>query len=434
MNANAWQSPFFVCFVFFYIAHLSVEIGLILINRQHLQKQRSVPDFFKPFITNDTFEKSQAYTLAKQNFALWPILFSAAVFWLVIGTGLLSGIDKWLSSLFTLKSLTHAVAFCVLVGALFSASHLPLKIYRIFVLEERFGFNTMTLKLFWRDQLKALILGLVVMVPVLYLLFWCMQIFANSWWLWGFALMMSLQLIITAIYPTFLAPLFNHFTPLPDGELKSKIEQLAHKIQFRMAGIFTIDGSKRSQHANAYFSGIGRFRRIVLFDTIVKQMHTGELIAVLAHEMGHNVKKQIIKGLLLSAIMSIALFYVVGILIQSPDFFGGFALEPSHHAGIVLFSAISGAFLFPLTPLFNMLSRKHEFEADAFAAQVTGSPQDMQSALLKLTRDNLSQLSPHPWYSFFHYSHPTTEERLLALQSHKITPSLFNSSATSYRV
>ncbi len=341
------------------------------------------------------------------------------MFWTIIGSGILAHLDIWLQGALPGLERTQAVLFCIGVSGLFAICNLPLKIYHIFVLEERFGFNTMTFKLFCKDQIKALLLGLVITVPVLYLLFWCMQTFANTWWFWGFVLMMSVQLLITAIYPTFLAPLFNRFVPLPDGELKNQITALASNIQFRMAGIFTIDGSKRSQHANAYFSGLGRFRRIVLFDTIVKQMHTGELVAVLAHEMGHNIKQHILKGLLLSTLMSFVLFYVLGILLKSQDFFNGFGLIPSQHAGLVIFALVSGVFLFPLTPLFNALSRKHEYEADAFAALATQAPQDMQTALLKLTRDNLSQLSPHPWYSFFHHSHPTTAERLLALQQQK---------------
>ena len=420
MSITSFASPFFVAFVLFYAAHLAVEMGLILVNKRHLQKQLTVPSFFQTVIMPETFAKSQNYTLAKQNFALWQIAISSLTFWLIILSGVLQKIDLALP--FANWPLTHAVLYCLLVGGLFSILALPLKLYRIFVLEQRFGFNTMTLGLFCKDQIKGTVLTLLLLTPLLYALFWLMRSYPNSWWLLGYGLFMTVQWLAVALFPTFLAPLFNRFTPLAEGELKQQIEALAKQLDFRMAGLFTVDGSTRSQHANAYFAGMGRWRRIVLFDTLVKQLSTAELVAVLAHEMGHNVKQHVFKGLLLSATLSLLLFYVLQFLLQNADFFMGFGLNPSLHVGLVLFVAVSGVFLFPLTPLFNALSRKHEYEADAFAAATTKDSQSMQSALLKLTRDNLSQLSPHPWYSFFHYSHPTTEERLTALQ-HQIAVS-----------
>jgi STE24 endopeptidase len=230
--------------------------------------------------------------------------------------------------------------------------------------------------------------------------------------------MMGFQLLTAAIFPVILAPLFYKFVPLQEGELKERLIALAQQIKFKMAGIFTIDGSRRSTHSNAFFAGIGKTRRIVLFDTLVDQLSTTEIVAVLGHEMGHNVKKHIQKSLLLSAAASLLGFYLLSLCLKWPTFFQTFAVpEPNLAVGFVLFGLLSGVFTFPFNPITKWISRRNEYESDAFSVEVTKEKEAMKTSLIKLSRDNLSNLTPHPWYSFYHYSHPTTAERVAAIEA-----------------
>lgn len=420
----AFQTTFFWIFLAFYLLSEFVHVGLDVLNHTHTKKQKTLPEFFNNVFDQTTFEKSQKYTLAKQRFGLFQHFFSIPFFWVLIflygfffldvlaqiGSIAIEHYLHWHSDL------NRSVLFCLLVMFYFSFVGFPFQIYRTFVLEEKFGFNKTTLKIFIVDRIKGLFLSLFLSVPLLYLVFWFMATSGDSWWLWVWVSLMTFQFLMTALFPTFIAPLFNKFTPLADGELKTKIESLAQKINFKMSGIYTIDGSKRSGHSNAYFAGLGKMRRIVLFDTLIEQLTTDELVAVLAHEMGHNVKNHILKGIILSALMSFIGLFVLSLLVSWPDFYQAFQINPSSHAALIIFSVCSGVFLFPITPFMNWFSRKNEYEADAFAAQVTNDPKSMQNSLLKLTKENLSQMAPHRWYSFFHYSHPTTKERIEALQ------------------
>jgi len=245
-----------------------------------------------------------------------------------------------------------------------------------------------------------------------------MNRFGHSlWWLYVWILLALVQLVMTTVFPVLIVPLFNKLTPLEEGSLKQRIEAIAEKVRFKMSGVFTMDGSKRSAHSNAYFAGMGRFRRIVLFDTLVKSLSESELVAVLAHEMGHNKKKHVRTGLLLGLGASFLGLFVLSRVIHAPWLYEAFGFDlPSSYAALFVFMKASGPFTFFLEPLFSMLSRKHEYEADRFASQVIGTPQPMIQGLVKLTKDNLSNLTPHPLYSFFYYSHPTVMERITALE------------------
>lgn len=412
MNLSALNSVFFWMFLCFYLLHEILELGLDLLNFKHTKSQTDIPDFFKDKISTQQFERTKEYTLTKLKFGIFSHFCKQPFFWALIFLNGFQFLDSLAAQYTTANSLSHSVLFCFLIGMYFSIISLPFGLYSTFVIEERFGFNKMTFKTFLVDLVKSSILGITIGVPLLYLVFWFMQKSGNLWWLWVWGSITAFQLLISAIYPTFIAPIFNKFTPLEDGELKNKITELAHKIKFKMSGIFTIDGSKRSAHSNAYFAGMGKFRRIVLFDTLRKQLSDNELLAVLAHEMGHNVKKHILKSTLLSTIMSLIGLFVMSLLMKWPDFYTAFNINtPSAHTAFIIFGLSSGTFTFPLTPIMNLLSRKYEYEADQFAAEQTQNPQFLKTALVKLTKENLSNLAPHPLYSFFHYSHPTTEER-----------------------
>jgi STE24 endopeptidase len=239
----------------------------------------------------------------------------------------------------------------------------------------------------------------------------------SYWWLWAFLFVFAFQFLMLILYPTLIAPLFNKFELLKDAELGERILALADRVGFKTSGIYTMDGSKRSTHSNAYFTGIGKSKRIVLFDTLLEQMTADQVLAVLAHEMGHYKMKHVLRMLIVQGIFLLVGFYVLSFLVDYEPLFRAFGLErPSNYAALVLFSLLSGPATFYLTPLLNLLSRKHEYEADRFAATVLKDSRPMEEALIRLTIKNLSNLTPHPWYSAYHYSHPTTVERISAIR------------------
>jgi STE24 endopeptidase len=245
-----------------------------------------------------------------------------------------------------------------------------------------------------------------------------MEATGSYWWIWTFFFISVFQLVMVIIYPTLIAPLFNRFEPLPEGELRNQILRLADQVGFKTNGIFSMDGSKRSSHSNAYFTGIGKAKRIVLFDTLIEQMTIDQGLAVLAHEMGHYKRKHIRRMLIVQTVFLFAGLYCLSLLVNYRPFFTAFGLDhPSNYAALVLFSLLSGPFVFFLGPLLNALSRKHEYEADRFAIETLHNARPMEEALVNLTVKNLSNLTPHPWYSAYHYSHPTPTERISAIRA-----------------
>ena len=408
---------FFWLFAGLFTLHQIWEVALTILNNQEMEKNRGkIPDYFKDKIDAERYAKSIAYNLAKARFGLVVRAYDVAVVWTIILSGCLDLLDRWLSG-FRLAPLIHSVVYCGAVGLALMVIRIPVSLYSHFVLEEKFGFNKMTGKTFVIDLIKGIVLGAALGGPILALVFWIYQKAGAWWWLWAFAAVYGFQFLMAAVYPTLLAPIFNKFTPLPDGTLKEAITNLAQKIRFKMSGIFTIDGSKRSAHSNAYFAGMGRMRRIVLFDTLQKQLTEREIIAVLGHEMGHNKLKHIQKQLILGFVLSLAGFWILSVLMNWPPFFTAFgAGVPAPHKALVIFSLFSGHFTFILPAITNGLSRKYEYQADRFSVDVVKDPESMASALVALCRENLSNLTPHPLYSFYHYTHPTTLERVRAIQ------------------
>jgi len=265
-------------------------------------------------------------------------------------------------------------------------------------------------------MLKGVAISAVIGIPVLIVLFWFMDRTGPFWWIWAFAAMTVFQIVMSILAPLVIAPLFNKFTPLPDGSLKDRINDLASRLGFRTRGIFVVDSSKRSRHTNAYFTGLGRAKRIVLFDTLVSSHTEEEIVSVLAHEIGHEKRHHVRNGLLLSAAVSLVGFWILSLLLHWTPLYEAFGFaQPGYPALLVLLAFCSPPFTFWLQPLFSLRSRRQEYEADRFAVKGVGSAAGLKSALLRLSRDNLSNLSPHPLYSFFHYSHPTLAERIAAL-------------------
>jgi len=409
---------FFIFFVACFSIHEFIETGLTLLNRTYTRRHaNTIPSFFRDKTTTAEYAKSISYTLDKEKFALVTRLFNIVFLWGLILLGFFETANEWVERWIS-TGLLHSLIYCFLFGFVFLIIGIPFSLYSHFVIEKKYGFNKMTLVTFLNDQLKTIFLSLLFGIPLLAGLFWFYQAAGKGWWLYAVLAVFGFEILVAAIYPVFLAPLFNKFTPLEEGELKSGILNIAKKIGFKLSGIYTIDGSKRSSHSNAYFAGLGRWRRIVLFDTILKQMNQREILAVLGHEMGHNIKRHVQKQLIVSFIISCATFWVLSLLINWSPFYSAFnAGLPAPQKALVLMALFSGVFTFWLPPFTNYLSRKYEYEADRFSVETVCDPEAMKSSLVKLSKENLSNLTPHPLYSFYHYTHPTTLDRIKALKS-----------------
>jgi len=409
-------------FLLFFTLELAVEIALNELNLRHVKSASSpetLPEIFRARMTQEDYQKSVQYTLAKGRFDRWSEIYGASVTLFLLFSGILPFLDHTAAKLtvsFSEAWPARGILFCYLVGFLGTLLNAPLDLYSTFIIEEKFGFNKTTLKLYIVDKIKTVMVSLLIGVPFLYVVLRLMASAGPSWWLWAFAFIAAFQFLMVFLYPVLIAPLFNKFEPLPEGELRRRIFELAKQVGFTVARIYTIDGSKRSSHSNAYFTGFGRNKRIVLFDTLMKQMEMDQAIAVLAHEMGHYKMKHIVRMMLIQAIFLFSGLYVLSRLLNYPPLYLAFGFEePSSHAALVLFSFLIPPFIFYLTPALNFLSRRHEYEADSFAARTLKDTKAMQESLVRLTVTNLSNLNPHPLYSAYHYSHPTTTERLAAL-------------------
>lgn len=409
-------------FLVFFALEFVVEFILNELNLSYARARRSenkIPDFFQGKISADDYDKSVKYTLAKGHFERWAETYGRLITLGVLFSGLLIWLDRGAGALaarFSLGLYGHGILFCLGVGLVFSIAGLPTDLYSTFGLESRFGFNKTTVGLYVTDKLKGLVLGLLIGIPFLLIVLWLMGAMGRFWWIWAFGFIAAFQLLMVVIFPTFIAPWFNKFEPLKPGELRNRILALAQEIGFKTSGIFAMDGSKRSAHSNAYFTGIGKSKRIVLFDTLIEQMTIDQGLAVLAHEMGHYKLKHIRRMLIVQAVFLLVGLYLLSLLLDYRPLYSAFGLNPSNHAALVLFSLLSGPATFYLGPLMNFLSRKHEYEADRFSALTLRDGKPMEEALVNLTIKNLSNLTPHPWYSAYHYSHPTSVERIDAIR------------------
>ncbi len=399
------------------MARWAAQLWLGRLNRRHvLAHAGAVPEAFKGAIDEATYARSVRYTLARgqldQIEGTWDLAVLLAV--------LFSGVLPWGFQACTraLGSSAWALAAFVLVTAIaLSVPGLPLAWYDQFRLEERFGFNTTTQKLWWTDRLKGLLLGIGLGYPLLVLILKLVEWMGSGWWLWAWGALLGFQLLMVVLAPVVILPLFNKFTPLPEGALRGRLLRLAERTRFRARSIQLMDGSKRSRHSNAFFTGFGRFRKIVLFDTLTQQLAEPELEAVLAHEIGHFKKKHIPKMLLIAAVGSLAGFWVISWLAEQGWFYRGFGFQPgSIVPALLLFGLLSGVITFWFSPLAHWLSRRYEYQADSFAAEVMSEPRALIGALRKLNEKNLGNLTPHPLYSGFYYSHPTLLEREQALE------------------
>lgn len=393
-----------------------VQLALERSNQRHvLAHCGAVPAPFCGAITPEAHARSADYTLAKSRFHGIELTWSLAVLLAALFSGVLPWLHRFATATLGTSPWAQA-AFLFAAGAAISLAGLPLDWWFQFRLEERFGFNTSTQKLWWLDRAKGLALAAALGYPLLALVLGIFHWAGAWWWVWAWGALMTFQLLMAVLAPVMILPLFNTFTPLPEGSLKQRLMALAAKTDFKARSIQVMDGSKRSRHSNAFFTGFGAFRRIVLFDTLIQQLSEAELESVLAHEVGHYKRKHIPKGLALAAAGFLAAFYMINLLAAQPWFYAAFGFGTGNLApALLLFGLLSGAVSFWISPLTNWWSRKNEYEADAYAVAMVGGAAPLTAALRKLNEKNLSNLTPHPVYSGFYYSHPTLLERERAL-------------------
>jgi STE24 endopeptidase len=398
----------------------AAQLWLERLNQRNvLAHAGAVPEAFKGVIDEATYSKSVSYTLARGRLEQIEILYHCAILLAVIFSGLLPWGFHWFARHFGPSAWSMA-AFLFATGAALSFSGLPLDWYEQFRLEEQFGFNTTTPRIWWMDRLKGLLLGVVLGYPLLVLVLKLVQWTGWAWWLWAWGALLGFQLLMAVLAPVLILPLFNKFTPLPEGGLRQRLLALAERTRFRARSIQVMDGSKRSRHSNAFFTGFGRLRKIVLFDTLIQQLAEPELEAVLAHEIGHFKKKHIPKTLAVSAVGTLAGFWLISWLAGQGWFYGGFGFERgSIVPALLLFGLLSGVVTFWFSPVAHWWSRRYEYQADAFAAGVMTESRSLIGALRKLNEKNLSNLTPHRLYSGFYYSHPTLVERERALTAER---------------
>ena len=404
------------------LASLLVKFWLATRQMRHVAAHRdSVPAAFAHTITLAAHQRAADYTLAKGRTGLLSMAFGAAV---LLGWTLLGGVDVLNSVLrdslqprFGNMAYQLALLACfALIGGILD---LPFELYSTFRIEQRFGFNRMTWRLYLVDALKGVLVGTLIGLPIAALMLWIMGATGGLWWLWAWGAWMVFNVLILVLYPTVIAPLFNKFEPLADESLKARVQALMQRCGFAAKGLFVMDGSKRSAHANAYFTGFGSAKRVVFFDTLLSKLTAGEVEAVLAHELGHFKHKHVLKRIASMFAISLAGLALLGWLSTQPGFYTSLGVRPSMSAAndavaLLLFLLVTPVFGFFVSPMFAKLSRKHEFEADAYAcAQSSGT--ELAAALLKLHEDNAATLTPDPLYAGFYYSHPPASERLAAL-------------------
>ena len=407
---------FSILFVGFLVVTLMVKFWLASRHIRHvLQHRNAVPAQFAEKVPLAAHQKAADYTIAKTKFGLISLFMNAAV---LIGFTLLGGL-QWLSITvlqITGPGMTYQLALLAAFAVISGIIDLPFAYYRQFVLEEKFGFNKMTVGLFIADLVKGALLGAAIGLPLVWIILTLMEKSGDLWWFYAWLVWTGFQLLMLVLYPTVIAPLFNKFTPLTDDSLRARIENLMQRVGFASKGLFVMDGSKRSAHGNAYFSGFGSAKRIVFFDTLLSRLAPQEIEAVLAHELGHFKLKHIIKRIVVMFAVSLGFLALLGYLKNQVWFYTGLGVLPMMRVSndamaLILFSLALPVFTFLLAPLTSISSRKHEFEADAFAAKHSNA-QDLVSALVKLYEDNASTLTPDPLHSAFYDSHPPASVRI----------------------
>ena len=408
-------------FVIFLLASVLTQLWLASRQIRHVDQHRdNVPAEFASRISLSSHQRAADYTIARMRLGMLERITDAVI---LVALTLLGGLEaiQQVAGSITQHELLRQVLLILAVSILLGVLSLPFTVYRQFFLEERFGFNRMTPRLFVSDMIKGVLVGALLGIPLVAAVLWIMAEAGTYWWVWAWGLWAGFNLLVLLIFPTWIAPLFNKFTPLDNPELATRIQSLASRCGFALNGLFVMDGSKRSAHGNAYFTGFGRSRRIVFFDTLLSRLNGDEIEAVLAHELGHFKHKHIIKRLLLSFGGALLFFALLGWLSGQAWFYTDLGVTPQLGArndamALILFFLVVPVFTFLLTPLFSWFSRRDEFEADLFAANQSQADK-LISALVKLVDDNAATLTPDPVHSAFYDSHPPAAIRIRHLQA-----------------
>jgi STE24 endopeptidase len=395
----------------------ATRLWLALRHVRHVAAHRArVPVEFTGEVSLEAHQKAADYTCAKTRFAAMEIVTGIAiVLVLTFGGGL-----QWLHDLasgWLPEGIPRGLLLLALTGVVVTLADLPLDLYRTFVIEQRFGFNKMTMGLFVADLCKSLLVGAALVLPLAAVILWLIRELGPYWWVWAWAVTVAYGIFAQFLAPTLIAPLFNKFSPLQDPELRERIDRMLARCGFKVKGLMVMDGSRRSAHGNAYFTGFGASKRVVFFDTLLAQLRPAEVEAVLAHELGHFKLRHVVKRMTWSSAFSFGFFWLLSLLMDQAWFFGGLGVTSNSSAmALVLFMFVIPPFTFLLQPLGAMYSRKHEFEADQYAAR-NASASDLASALVKLYRDNAATLTPDPAHSAFYDSHPPAIARIARLKS-----------------
>lgn len=411
---------FTLIFLFALLVTTLTQVWLSFRHIRHVRAhQHKVPEEFSSTISLADHQKAADYTCAKTTAGYPGILLHVVLLLAFTLGGGLNALSEIWAGWFS-DPVVHGMALIISTFMIMSAVELPLSYYRVFVIEERFGFNKMTPLMFFTDLVKQTAIGLLLGAPLLFCILWLMEKMGDLWWLYAWFAWIVFNLFVLAVYPAWIAPLFNKFTPLQDAALKTRIEQLMDKCGFTASGLFVMDGSRRSNHGNAYFTGFGKTKRIVFFDTLLSRLDPGEIEAVLAHELGHFKLRHVIKRIAVSFVISLGFLWLLGYSMQQAWFYEGLGVTvdsvPSTAMALLLFFLVMPAFTFLLHPISSLYSRKHEFEADAYAAQ-NASADDLIHALVKLYQDNAATLTPDPLHSAFYDSHPPASIRVAHLQN-----------------
>jgi STE24 endopeptidase len=395
-----------------------LELFADFLNLKNLKKD--LPKGFENIYEKDKYFKSQEYLKENTKFSYWGTLVSmifSLSFWFMGGFNYL----EHFVSQYTENTIIKGIMFIGIYSIINSIISFPFSVYSTFIIEEKYGFNKTTVKTFIMDILKGTLLAVLIGIPLLALMLYIVSEFGQYSWLYAWIAVILFSLILQYIAPTWIMPLFNKFTPLEDGELRNQIFDLAKKVDFPLNNVFVIDGSKRSNKSNAFFTGFGKNKRIALYDTLIESQSNGELLSVLAHEIGHYKKKHIIQGMIISILHTGMVLYLLSIFMYNPEIYKAFLMDSIPvYAGWIFFMMVFSPVEMIISILMNMLSRKNEFEADEFAVRSRANKDDMINALKKLSVHNLSNLTPHPFYVFLNYSHPTVIDRIKAIENVKV--------------
>lgn len=408
---------FAVLFLAFFALSIVIKFWLSMRHLSHIQKHRAqVPEAFSEKISLEEHQKAADYTTTKVKFGRWPLFYDAAILLVWVFGGGLELLDQTVRG-YGLDPIYTGILVIFSMMIISSLLDLPFSLYSTFVIEEKFGFNRTTIKTFIVDMIKGSMLAIILGLPLLWVILWLMEqaLEHEFWWVYAWVVLTSFSLFIAWAYPTWIAPIFNKFSPLEEGETLNRITGLLNRCGFNSDGIFVIDGSKRSSHGNAYFSGFGKNKRIVFYDTLLESLSDDELEAVLAHELGHFKRKHIVKGMAISFATTLIGLGILAWLVNAEWFYSALNVSTkSNYMALLLFTIVTPVFTFLLSPIMSMFSRKNEFEADEYAAQQSEAKY-LIHALVNLYKENANTLTPDPLYSAFYDSHPPAPVRIAHL-------------------